>query len=233
MPNRGWRHRRGRLARAPSQISQTVPDPATHETVVNPLIDLVRHSRAANCGRGSTPAATAKDTERARARARRSGYPYRNTERNSGAEQHFRDHQMPSRWSRCLCASSAPVPPKVCQSQRTWSGRAMEIAVCVMPSSLPPGGAVSPMPAPHRATCYLQLSSCANHRSPRERRSAISLANGGLRLGGCAREARIRDELIEWTLPALQSFVSNPSDPHLTNCAATFAAGSRPRSGSG
>ena len=37
------------------------------------------------------------------------------------------------------------------------SGRAMDSAVCVMPSSLPSGGAVSPMPAPHRATCYLQL----------------------------------------------------------------------------
>jgi hypothetical protein len=29
-------------------------------------------------------------------------YSYRNTERNSGAEQHFRDHQMPNRWSRCM-----------------------------------------------------------------------------------------------------------------------------------
>ena len=37
------------------------------------------------------------------------------------------------------------------------SGRAMERAVCVMPSSLPPGVASSPMPAPHRTTCYLQL----------------------------------------------------------------------------
>ena len=85
--------RRGRLARDPLQIS---------ETILDPVIDLVRHSRSANCGRESTPAATAKDTERARVRARRYGHPYRNTERNSGAEEHFRDHQMPNRWSRCV-----------------------------------------------------------------------------------------------------------------------------------
>jgi hypothetical protein len=85
--------RRGRLARDPLQIS---------ETVLDPVIYLVRHSRSANCGGGSTPAATAKDTERARVRAHRYGYSYRNTERNSGAEQHFRDHQMPNRWSRCM-----------------------------------------------------------------------------------------------------------------------------------
>ena len=63
---------------------------------------LVRHSRSANCGLGSTPAATAKDTERARVCAHRYGYPHRNTERNSGAEQRFCDHQMPSHWSRCM-----------------------------------------------------------------------------------------------------------------------------------
>jgi hypothetical protein len=74
----------------------------TNETVLDPVIYLVRHSRPANCILGSTLAATAKDTERARVRAHRYGYPHRNTERNSGAEQHFRDHQMPSRWSRCM-----------------------------------------------------------------------------------------------------------------------------------
>ena len=83
--------RRARLARDPLQISETVLDPVIH---------FVRHSKSANCGRGSIPAATAKDTERARVRAHRYGYPYRNTECNSGAEQHFRDHQMPNRWSR-------------------------------------------------------------------------------------------------------------------------------------
>ena len=84
--------RRGTLARDPVQISETVLDPVIH---------LVRHSRSARCGRESTPAATAKDTERARVRAHRYGRTYRNTERNSGAEQRFCDHQMPSRWSRC------------------------------------------------------------------------------------------------------------------------------------
>jgi hypothetical protein len=69
-------------------------------TALDPFIHLVRHSRSANCGRASTPAATAKDTERARVRAHRYGYPYRNTERNSCAEQHYRDHQMPNRGSR-------------------------------------------------------------------------------------------------------------------------------------
>ncbi len=99
--------RRGRLARDPLQIS---------ETVLDPVIYLVRHSRSTNCGRGSTPAATAKDTERARVRAHRYGYPYRNTERNSGAEQHFRDHQMPNRWSWCMRCSH-------CSLRRTsrWS----------------------------------------------------------------------------------------------------------------
>jgi hypothetical protein len=65
-----------------------------------PAIHLVRHSRSANRGPEFTPAAAAKDTERASVRAHRYGYPYRNTERNSGAEQHFRDHQMPNRGSR-------------------------------------------------------------------------------------------------------------------------------------
>jgi hypothetical protein len=95
MPNRG-----SRLARDPLQISETVSDP---------FIYLVRHSRSANCGRGSTPAATAKDTERAGVRARRYGKPYRNTERNSGAGQHFRDHQMPNRWSRCMRCCHCPM----------------------------------------------------------------------------------------------------------------------------
>jgi hypothetical protein len=164
---RGSRHPGGRLARDPLQISETVPDPAIHETVPDPVIDLVRHSRSANCGRGSTPAATAQDTERARVRAHRYGYPYRNTERNSGAEQHFRDHQMPNRWSRCMlrfqCSLRRASRSSCHLSHRSMnlSGRAMESAVCVMPSSLPSGGAVSPMPAPHRATCYLQLwASC-------------------------------------------------------------------------
>jgi hypothetical protein len=83
--------RRGRLARDPLQIS---------ETALDPVIDLVRHSRSANCGCESTPAATAKDTQRARVRAHRYGYSYRNAECKSGAEQHFRDHQMPNRSSR-------------------------------------------------------------------------------------------------------------------------------------
>ncbi|MDT5354063.1 MAG: hypothetical protein QOJ56_2595, partial [Mycobacterium sp.] len=83
----------GRSARDPLQSNETVPDP---------VIDLVRHSRSANCGCGSAPAATAKDTEHARVRAHRYGHPYRSTKRNSGAEQHSRDHQMPSRWSRCM-----------------------------------------------------------------------------------------------------------------------------------
>ena len=94
------------------------------ETVLDPVIDLVRHSGSANCGRGSTPAATAKDTERAGIRAGRHGYPYRNTERDGGAEQHFRDHQMPRRWSRCmlcaqgpLAADGVPVP-----AHWVWSG---------------------------------------------------------------------------------------------------------------
>jgi hypothetical protein len=158
--------RRGRLARDPLQISETVP---------NPVIYLVRHSRSANCGRGSTPAATAKDTERARVRAHRYGYPHRNAERNSGAEQHSCDHQMPSHWSRCMlrfqCSLRRATRSSCHLSHRSMnlssilpialtsgSGRAMESAVCVMPSSLPSGGASSPMPAPNRATCYLQLS---------------------------------------------------------------------------
>jgi hypothetical protein len=80
------------LARDPLQINETVVDPVTY---------LVRHSRSVNCMLGSTPAAAAKDTERARVRAHRYGYPHPDTERNNGAEQHFRDHQMPSRPSRC------------------------------------------------------------------------------------------------------------------------------------
>jgi hypothetical protein len=85
--------RRGTLARTPLQISETVPDPVFY---------LVRHSRSPDYARGSTPAATAKDIERAGVRTHRYGYPHRNTERNSAAEQHFCDHQMPSHWSRCM-----------------------------------------------------------------------------------------------------------------------------------
>jgi hypothetical protein len=97
--------RRGSLARNPLQISETVSDPVSY---------LVRHGRSPDYGRGSTPAATAKDIERAGVCTHRYGYPHRDTERNSGAEQHFCDHQMPSHWSRCMLR------------QRTGSGPAME-----------------------------------------------------------------------------------------------------------
>jgi hypothetical protein len=173
--------RHGTLARNPLQISETVSDPVFY---------LVRHSRSPAYGRGSTPAATAKDIERAGVRTHRYGYPHRNTERNSGAEQHFCDHQMPSHWSRCMlrfqCSlrrasrsschlshrsmsrltilsiaiiSISPLAITAAVSQATGSGPAIEGAVCVvMSSSLPGGGASSPMPAPNRATCYLQNS---------------------------------------------------------------------------
>jgi hypothetical protein len=142
---------------------------------MDPVIYLVRHSRFPNCAGGSTPAVTAKDIERAGVRAHRYGYPHRNTERNSGAEQHFCDHQMPSHWSRCMlrfqCSLRRASRSSCHLSHRsmnlssilsiaitTGSGPAMESGVCLMPSSLPRGGASSPMPAPNRATCYLQLS---------------------------------------------------------------------------
>jgi hypothetical protein len=172
--------RRGSLARNPLQISETVSDPVSY---------LVRHGRSPDYGRGSTPAATAKDIERAGVRTHRYGYPHRDTERNSGAEQHFCDHQMPSHWSRCMlrfqCSlrrasrsschlshrsmnrltilsiaiiSISPLAITAAVSQATGSGPAIEGAVCVMSSSLPGGGASSPMPAPNRATCYLQLA---------------------------------------------------------------------------
>lgn len=70
------------------------------ETVLDSVVDLAGVRGRANCGRVSCLAATGKDAEDARARARRRGYPYRNVEGHQAAEHQFRDHQMPYLGSR-------------------------------------------------------------------------------------------------------------------------------------
>jgi hypothetical protein len=160
MPNRWFvSRRRGRSARGPLQRS---------ETVLDPIIYLVRHSRSANCGRGSTPAATAKGTERARVRAHRYGYSHRNTEHNSGAEHHSRNHQMPSHWSRCMLRFKCSLP-----ARWVWAGDGG--AVCLMASIVARRrGLCARASAKPRYLLPATLGQCANDRILRERRSAVS-----------------------------------------------------------